>query len=944
MSQDYNSTIILPKTDFPMRAGLPKREPELLREFQEKKVYETLIKKNAGKPAFILHDGPPFSNGDIHLGHALNKILKDIIVKYKNMSGFMAPYTPGWDNHGMPIEKAIIEKNKLDRKKMSIPEFRKACHAFASEYVDRQREQFKRLGVIGDWDNPYLTMDPGFEAEEVRVFGKMYERGYIYKGFKPVYWCPTDETALAEAEIEYKDVPCTAIYVKFNIKDSKGVLDGLPNADKASFLIWTTTPWTLPGNLAITLGPDIEYAICAVGDELYIVASELVETVFQKVGIDKYEVIKKLPGTAFELMTTKHPLYDRESLIILGDHVTVDAGTGCVHTSPGHGVDDFNVCRNYPQLPMLMPVSERGIMTEEALQYSGMHYSKANAAIVSDLEAGGNLLLAEQYEHSYPHCWRCRNPIIFRATEQWFASVDAMKDAAVAACEDIAWMPEWGKERMIAMLIERSDWCISRQRHWGLPIPVFYCEQCEKPVCTSETIDTVSELFKAKGSNAWYETDAKEILPDGFVCPHCSSNSFEKCYDSLDCWFDSGSTHAAVLHGQFPNLSFPADVYLEGGDQYRGWFQSSMLTSIATNGVAPYRRVITNGWTLDGEGKAMHKSLGNAISPDEIVKVYGADILRLWVASIDYKSDVRMSKDMLKQLSDIYLKIRNTARFILGNLNEFDPDNLVPVEDMLELDRWALARLNALVAAVEASYEKYEFHSIYHGIHNFCTVEMSNFYLDIIKDRLYCDPADSLSRKSAQTTIYLILDALVRMIAPVLAFTSEEIWAKMPHHKGVEVDSVLYNQIPQPNAEHSLTPEKDNMWDKLLRLRADVNKALELSRTDKIIGKPLEAEVTLVLDDVAAEAFEEISALDLKSLFIVSSVIVQRESSADIADSCDANCVKGIDFPGVSVYVRPSVDPKCSRCWIHNKDVGLSSEHPELCPRCVCVVSKEGCN
>jgi len=934
VSQDYNATILLPKTDFPMRAGLPKREPEMLGTFYEKKVYETLMEKNAGKPLYILHDGPPFSNGDIHLGHALNKTLKDIIVRYKNMSGFKAPYVPGWDNHGMPIETAITKKNKVDRKKMSIPEFRNACFDFASEYVDRQREQFKRLGVIGDWDTPYLTMSSSFEAEEVRVFGKMYEKGYIYKGHKPVYWCPTDETALAEAEIEYSDVPCTAIYVKFELKDSKDVLDGIPGAEKASILIWTTTAWTLPGNLAICLGPDIEYAICRADSELYIVAADLAKDVFEKAGIEKYEIIKKLPGTAFELMTARHPFYDRESLIILGNHVTTDAGTGCVHTAPGHGVDDYNVCKKYPQLPMLMPVDAHGVMSEEALQYAGNYYSKVNDLIVEDLEKSGALFAKEEIVHSYPHCWRCKKPVIFRATEQWFASVDAMKDTAVKACEDIAWIPEWGKERMIAMLIERSDWCISRQRHWGLPIPVFYCEACEKPVCTPETIDTVARLFGDKGSNAWYEMGAEEILPDGFACPHCSAKGFSKGSDSLDCWFDSGSTHAGVLSsGIFPSLRFPAELYIEGGDQYRGWFQSSMLTSIAVNGVAPYKRIITHGWTVDGDGKAMHKSLGNTVAPEMVIKEYGADILRLWVASTDYRVDSRMSKDILKQLSDIYLKIRNTARFILGNLGDFDPDDLVSFKDMPELDRWALARLNHLVESVNASYEKYEYHTIYHAIHNFCTVDMSNFYLDIIKDRLYCDEAKGIERRSAQTAIYIILDALVRMLAPILAFTSEEIWALMPHHSGVELDSVLYNPMPEKNAEYAFSPEQSAMWDDILRLRTDVYKALEIARIDKVIGKSLEAEVVLHLSDSASVVFDKIADKDYNMLFIVSSVRITDEAGDGHA---------GTEFPGVTVTVSASNDPKCLRCWKHDKDVGKSSQHPELCPRCLDVVLKLG--
>jgi len=847
------------------------------------------------------------------------------------MSGYFAPYTPGWDNHGMPIESAIIKQNKLDRKKMSIPEFRNACHAFASEYVDRQREQFKRLGVIGDWDNPYLTMKPTFEAEEVRVFGKMYEKGFIYKGLKPVYWCPEDETALAEAEIEYADVPCTAIYVRFKIKDHRGLLDDVPGADNASVLIWTTTAWTLPGNLAICLGPDVEYAVCEAGGEIFIVASALAENVFKKAGIEKHKILKKLSGRALELMTTQHPFYDRESLIILGDHVTVETGTGCVHTAPGHGVDDFNVCRKYAQLPMITPVDNHGVMTEEALQYAGIFYSKASNVIIEDLKKSGALYAAEDIVHSYPHCWRCKNPVIFRATEQWFASVDALKDSAAKACEEIKWIPEWGKDRMIAMLIERSDWCISRQRHWGLPIPVFHCTECEKPVCTPETIETVSKLFGEKGSNAWYEAEAEDILPKGFTCPHCGAGSFTKGSDSLDCWFDSGSTHADVLSsGNFPNLQFPADLYLEGGDQYRGWFQSSLLTSIATNGVAPYKRIITNGWTVDGEGKAMHKSLGNAVAPEEIIKDYGADILRLWVASTDYRTDVRMSKDIAKQLSEIYLKIRNTARFILGNLDGFDADDLVDLKDMPELDLWALARLDSLVTNVNASFERYEYHTIYHAIHNFCTVDMSNFYLDIIKDRLYCDGTDSLTRRSAQTTIYTILDALVRMLAPILAFTAEEIWEAMPHHRGVELESVLFNPMPEPVAKRAFTPKREAMWDKLLRLRADVNKALELARVEKMIGKPLDAEVTLYIDESASAAFEEISGQELRTLFIVSAVNTIKGAGDGHA---------GIEFPGVTVSIKPSNEPKCARCWTRDRDVGKSAEHPELCPRCLLVVA-----
>lgn len=929
MPFDYNATINLPKTDFPMRAGLPKREPDMLAAFQKEDIYGKLMERNEGKPLFILHDGPPFSNGDIHLGHVLNKCLKDFIVRYKNMTGFKSPYVPGWDNHGMPIESAIIKKSKLDRKNMSIPQFRDACHAFAEDFVNRQREQFKRLGVIGDWDRPYCTMDPKFEAKEVRVFGKMYEKGYIYKGLKPVYWCPSDETALAEAEIEYSDDPCTAIFVKFRVKDDKGLLKGVCSPEDTYFVIWTTTTWTLPGNLAISLGPDIEYTVVKAQGAHYIIASELVESVMQKAGIENYSVLKKLPGRSFELMTAQHPFYDRESLIIIGDHVTIDTGSGCVHTAPGFGVDDFNICKNYPQIPFIAPVNARGVMTEEALQYEGLHYTKANDVIFEDLMKSGALFAHEKIVHSYPHCWRCKNPIIFRATEQWFASVDAIKETAVKACDDIKWIPEWGKERMIAMIRERSDWCISRQRHWGLPIPVFYCDSCNKPVCTPETINTVADLFGEKGSNAWYELEAKALLPDGFVCPHCGGTHFSKETDTLDGWFDSGSTHSAVLD-EFDGLTSPADVYLEGGDQYRGWFQSSMLTSIAEKGIAPYRQIITNGWTVDGEGKAMHKSAGNAVSPDEIIREYGADILRLWVASSDYRVDVRISKDILKQLSDIYLKIRNTARYILGNLNGFDPDSLMPFEEMLELDKWAVIRLNKLVERVRASYDRYEYHTVYHGIHNFCAVEMSNIYLDIIKDRLYCDGIASHSRKSAQSAIYMILDGIVRLVAPILAFTAEEIWRDMPHDRNADPMSVLFNAMPLPNPAYDYAEGQEEKWDKLLALRTDVNKALELARADKIIGKPLDAEVILYLDDAGAEAFRQIKDKKLSELFIVSKVIVKSGAGTGYP---------GQEFKGAVIEVKASAEPKCARCWIHDAHVGESADHPELCPRCQTAIS-----
>jgi isoleucyl-tRNA synthetase len=931
MPQDYNKTLNLPQTDFPMRAGLPAREPEMLKGFEEAQVYKKLMRHNANKPLFVLHDGPPFSNGDIHIGTAMNKIIKDIIVRYKNMSGFKSPYIPGWDNHGMPIESAIIKKNKLDRKSMSITQFRNACRDFAADFVQRQMGQFKRLGVIGDWEKPYLTMDTEFEGIEVKVFGEMYRKGYIYKGMKPVYWCPHDETALAEAEIEYADVPCTSIYVKFPVTDDRGLLSKYAPLDKMYFVIWTTTTWTLPGNLAISLNPKFEYALMKTeSGEVYIVAAELAEAVAKAAKLENYEILAKLKGSDLEYMKAAHPFLDRKSTIIVGEHVTLEAGTGCVHTAPGFGLDDFNVCRKYPEIGMTVPVNDRGIMTAEAGPYEGQYYEKANDAILEDLKIAGLLLASEKIKHSYPHCWRCKHPIIFRATEQWFASVDSIKDAAVKSCDDIKWLPEWGYERMVAMIRERSDWCISRQRNWGLPIPVFYCETCEKPVCTPKSIDIVAKLFTEKGSNAWFEEEAADILGKDFSCPHCGAKTFTKETDTLDGWFDSGSTHAAVCKAR-PELQFPADIYLEGGDQYRGWFQSSMLTSIAVNGKAPYKIIITHGWTVDGEGRAMHKSLGNAIAPEEIIKDYGADLLRLWVSSSDYHQDVRISKDIFKQLSDIYLKIRNTARFILGNLEGFDPDNQVPTSELCAIDRWALTRLNVLTERVRNSYENYEFHPIYHAIHNFCVIDMSNQYLDIIKDRLYCEDKNGILRRSAQTAMYQILDALVRMLAPILAFTAEEIWSSMPHGKNAEAESVLFNEIPTPNKEYDFGEEEARRWEELFALRAEVLRALEKARAEKVVGKSLDASLTLYVGEKTGEVFKKFSAAELAELFIVSEVkLAETEGEG----------YKSTELDGLTISVAAAETEKCARCWTHHGAVGENAEHPELCPRCAAVVSR----
>ena len=782
---DYNQTVHLPQTDFPMRAGLPKREPDMLQEMYDHDLYNKMVKRNEGKPSFVLHDGPPYANGNIHIGTALNKILKDIIVKHKNMTGHYAPYVPGWDTHGLPIESAVLKDKKVKRDEMTTAQFRTKCREYAESYIAKMTEQFKRLGVLGEWDNPYITLLPEFEAKQIEVFGKMAEKGLIYKGMKPVYWCPADQTALAEAEIEYADDPCTTIFVKFPVRDDKGKLGQYADLSKTYFVIWTTTPWTIPGNFAICLNADFDYVLLQVPNgDVYILAKDLAESVCKAAHIDydACKVLAELKGSEFELMTATHPLFDRESVILNGEHVTLDAGSGCVHTAPGFGAEDFQICQQYDKAGLThigvpVPVNAKGVMTDE--RYNGQFYAKGNDMVVEDLEKEGFLVAKENITHSYPHCWRCKNPIIYRATEQWFCSVDAIKDTAVKACDDIQWHPGWGKERMISMISERNDWCISRQRVWGVPIPIFYCDDCGADIVTPETIAHVAALFREHGSNVWFDREPRDLLPEGFVCPKCGKAHFTKETDIMDVWFDSGSTWAAVA-AERPYLKYPADLYLEGGDQYRGWFQSSMLTSIAVNGVAPYHQIATHGWTVDGEGKAMHKSLGNAVSPDEVIKEYGADMLRLWVASADYTQDMRISKEIMKQLSQAYLKIRNTARYMLGNLCDFDPDaNLVPVEQLMDLDRYALHCLNELVKNVRAAYDRYEFHGVYRAIYNFCVVDMSNFYLDIIKDRLYCGSEEE--RRSAQTALYYILDGMTRLIAPILAFTSDEIWHAMKH-------------------------------------------------------------------------------------------------------------------------------------------------------------------
>ena len=929
MPQDYNATINLPKTDFPMRAGLPKREPEFLASWEQggNELYHQLMEKNTGKPMFVLHDGPPYANGNLHMGHALNKVLKDFIVRYKNMAGFQAPYIPGWDTHGLPIERQAIKAFGLDREKASVVEFRQKCEEFARKHVDTQREQFRRLGVLGHWENPYLTLTHDFEARQIEIFGEMAKKGYIYKGLKPVYWCPKDETALAEAEIEYKDVPCTSIFVKFKLVDDKGIVSKkLGSLDSVYFVIWTTTTWTIPGNLAISVNPHFEYDFVKVpSGEIYILAKELVESVMKTAGIDTWEVVDTMLGAELEMMKAWHPLMERESIVVVGEHVTLDAGTGCVHTAPGFGADDFIVCQKY-QIPIIVPVDGKGLHTSDSPRYEGLYVEDSNPIILKDLKECGALFAVEEISHSYPHCWRCKNPIIFRATEQWFCSVDALKETAIKACANITWLPGWGEERMTAMIAERSDWCISRQRIWGVPIPIFFCKKCGKPIVTEETIKVVADLFRAEGADAWFAKSAAEILPAGFAC-ECGGTEFEKETDTMDVWFDSGSSWAAVCETR-EGYDIPVDVYLEGNDQYRGWFQSSMLTSIATRGEAPYKTVITHGMIVDEERQKMSKSLGNGISPQELLETYGADILRLWVSSADYRQDMRISKEMFKHLSQNYLKIRNTARYILGNLNGFDPKtDMVEPEQMLELDRWALMKLNLLIDKVLKGYDAYEFHVVLHAIHNFCVVDMSNFYLDVIKDRLYCD--DGLKRRSAQTAIYKILDALVRMLAPILCFTADEIWKAMPHCEDADLRNIVLNDMPKVEALYAFDEETTEKWNQIIAFRDDVNKALEGARTAKVIGKPLEAWVTIYADEQAAARLNAWNPDDLAALCIVSKIRIVNGAGEGLS---------GENFEGIQIAVERASGEKCERCWMYVDSVGTDAKHPCLCARCASVV------
>ncbi len=923
MAQDYNSTLNLPATDFPMRGNLPKREPEILKKWEDSRLYYKMIEKNQGKPSYILHDGPPYANGEIHLGTALNKTLKDFIVKYKNMSGFCAPYVPGWDTHGLPIELKAMKSIGVENGAIPPVELRKHCRDFAMTHVKNQMKQFKRLGTLGDYDDPYLTLKHEYEARQVEVFGKMAKDGYMYKGLKPVYWCPDCNTALAEAEIEYSNDPCHSIYVKFNVTDDKGLFTAMGlDLSKVFFVIWTTTTWTIPGNLAICLGPDYDYTLVQVGNEYYVMANELVKTTMESAGISEYKTIGLFRGSELEHIKTKHPLYDRLSPVIVGDHVTLESGTGCVHTAPGYGVEDFEVCKNYDDIGILVCVDAKGRQTAEAGEFEGMDTDTANKAIAKKLEEVGALLAIQKIVHQYPHCWRCNSPIIYRATEQWFCSVNGFKDEAVKAIESVKWIPAWGEDRIKGMVRDRSDWCISRQRTWGVPIPIVYCKDCGKPIVTDETIKSISDMFKAEGADAWWIKEPAEFIPSTVKC-ECGCGEFTKEYDIMDVWFDSGVSHTAVME-QHKGLSWPADLYLEGADQYRGWFQSSLLTSVVYKGSAPYKAVCTHGWVVDGEGKTMHKSLGNGIAPNEITDVYGADILRLWVASSDYHSDIRISQPILKQLSEAYKKIRNTARFILGNLGNgkgFNPDTDCVSDDKLtELDKWALMRLDSLIDKVNEGYNAFDFHIAFHAIHNFCVTDMSNFYLDIIKDRLYCEKEDSEVRRAAQTAMYRILSAVARLAAPIISFTAEEIWTYMPHTSTDDKESIFLNQMPEKSGIE-FSDEFVSKWEFIYSTRETVNKVLEEKRNEKLIGKSLEANIIIHCGESLYEKYNALTE-ELKDILIVSGVSASKDGNDEVPE----------------IEVIKAEGEKCERCWSYSNTVGSDSEHPTLCARCAAVV------
>ncbi|MCK0470682.1 isoleucine--tRNA ligase [Halalkalibacter sp. APA_J-10(15)] len=910
---EYKETLLMPKTAFPMRGNLPNREPERQSIWNEQNIYEKVQERTKGRPLFVLHDGPPYANGDIHMGHALNKILKDFIVRYKSMSGFHAPYVPGWDTHGLPIETALTKNGKVKRKEMSVAQFRKLCEEYALKQIARQREQFMRLGVRGDWWNPYITLDKGYEAQQIKVFGDMAKKGYIYKGKKPVYWSPSSESALAEAEIEYHDKRSPSIYVAFSVKEGGDVLDG-----DEKIIIWTTTPWTIPANLGIAVHPDLTYVVVLVNHQKYVVAEGLLETLANEFEWEQYEVTKTMKGSQLENVVAEHPIYKRDSLVICGDHVTLDAGTGCVHTAPGHGEEDYIVGQKYG-LDILCPVDDKGYMTDEAPGFEGLFYDEANKPITQKLDELGSLMKLTFITHSYAHDWRTKKPVIYRATAQWFASIEQFRDQLLKAVEEVDWIPKWGETRLFNMVRDRGDWCISRQRAWGVPIPVFYGEDGE-PIITDETINHIVKLFREHGSNVWFEWDTEQLLPEGFTSSHSPNGTFTREMDIMDVWFDSGSSHQAVLEER-KELDRPADLYLEGSDQYRGWFNSSLSTAVAVTGKAPYKGVLSHGFTLDGDGRKMSKSIGNVVIPNDVMKQLGADILRLWVASVDYQADVRVSDKILKQVSESYRKIRNTFRFLLGNLHDFNPSaHRVETEQLREVDLFMLVKLNNVIEKVTESYEHYQFSTVYHTIHNFCTIELSSFYMDMAKDTLYIEHANHPARRAIQTVMHEVLIALTKLVSPILSHTADEVWEHIPN---VEEESVQLTDMPQVQAFNDVEG-LEKKWDQFMEIRDDVLKALEQARNEKKIGKSLTAAITLYASGPVSDLLRSIE--NLEKLFIVSSVKMAGEVN-EAPNSATT-------FEQLAISVEQAEGETCERCWVVSTTVGASAEHPTLCSSC----------
>jgi isoleucyl-tRNA synthetase len=929
MATDYKDTLNLPKTAFPMKANLAQKEKDLLDFWDRNQIYHKMQDRDKNR-SYILHDGPPYANGHIHLGHTLNKVLKDMIVKYKTMKGYYAPYVPGWDCHGLPIEHQVDKKLGSKKESTAILDKRKLCREYAGRFVDIQREEFKRLGVFGDWDKPYITMDYAYEASIVREFNKFMQKGSVYKGEKPVHWCPTCVTALAEAEVEYADKESPSIYVKFQVLDSQGKLS-TDVAEGTSFVIWTTTPWTLPANMALALHPQYIYRCVKSPAGDLIIAQDLIKNCMEKIGYGEgdYTVAEKgWAGAELEGIVCKHPWIDRQVKTIIGEHVTLEQGTGVVHTAPGHGEEDYDIGLKY-RLDVYAPVDQRGRFTEDVPDFAGQNVFKANLEIINKIKEIGALLGdPEIISHSYPHCWRCKRPVIFRATEQWFISMEKnfLRDNALESIKGTIWIPRWGMDRIHGMVENRPDWCISRQRSWGVPIAVLECNKCKEPVIDRAVMDIIEKEVEKSGADIWFEKPAHELVPSGFRCPRCKSAEFKKETDILDVWFDSGVSHAAVVEAD-PRLFSPADLYLEGSDQHRGWFQSSLLTAVETRGRAPYRAVLTHGFVVDGKGKKMSKSLGNVIAPQEITNRQGAEILRLWSSSADYREDMRISNEIISRLVDAYRKIRNTCRFLLGNIYDLDTTRAelkdIKSDELHEIDRLALSMLQGIIKKVSNAYETFAFYEVYHAIYKFCIMDMSSFYLDILKDRLYTCGADSKERRAAQAVLYNILISLTKMIAPVLSFTAEEIWQHIP---GEKEESVFLSDFPAVN-EAFVDHELEERWENLWKIRDEVNKALEIKRREKFIGNALEAKVTLYVDEEREKLIEAYRAF-LPTLFITSAAEV-----SSIREAPD-NVYKSSEINNIAILVERAEGEKCQRCWNWKESVGTFEDHPALCQRC----------